>query len=158
MLGKNFVSNHTLVRGGGTVASGTDAALTGVSAPADGVDLTDLSAQRVIGVLEFSAAGGTSRVDVAMQTRNAAGDAWTTLGTLSDLTPVANRYLVAEVDTNSARVQRYVRLAYRRKTANSTIARSFYVVGEYRRPGVNLVRADVSAGGVIKEKTALPNA
>ena len=149
----NFLPNSTLLRLDETAGTGQDANVVFAGAE-NGVDtMSNGGPRQIVGVMEFSAAAGASRVDLHLQTRAGTTGDWTTVGSLTGLTPKANEYVAIEGDTNSVELKRYVRLSYQRKGANSTVHGAFFILCGMRVKGT-VVRGSVSGGGVVSQTSS----
>ena len=151
-MGRNFLGNNTALSLAATVGTGTDASVQYSGTVADLA--TNGAARRVTALLFVDAvANAAAVIDLVLQTRPGTTGDWRTVGTLSAVATAADEYVAIEADTNSAQLDRYVRLGYQRKTHNSTLAGGVWVFGDLRNPGTVAV-GGISGGGVVSQKTA----
>ena len=151
-MGRNFLGNNTALVISAAVATGTDASVQYSGSVADLA--TNGAARRVTALLQIDAvANAAAVIDLVLQTRPGTTGDWRTVGTLSGVACAADEYVGIEADTNSARLDRYVRLGYQRKTHNSTLKDGVWIFGDLRNPGTVAV-GGISGGGVVREKTA----
>ena len=150
MMGRNFLGNNTAVHAADDQATGTDASVrynaTVVDMAANG------AARRITALLKFGTVSNAAAVvDLVLQTRPGTTGDWRTLGTIT-ATPKANSFVGIEADTNSAQLDRYMRLGIQRKTHNSQTTDLTFILGDLRNPGTIAV-GGIAGGGVVSEKS-----
>lgn len=152
MLGKNFLTNNVVVHAGDAVAAAQDGAVAHYSA----LDLAAHGARRVTALVHVGAIAANATMDLLLQTSdtdNNADFADVPGAAVTGAALAANKVVAVEVDTNSVRLKRYVRIGRQRKTANSQVLGALYVLGDLRQPGRSLTRGDV-VGATVGQETS----